>query len=228
MLPAGVESSLAEFQLIVIAPSATVAAVAPGGGTPTGTVTFKDGASNIAGCVGVVLVGGQATCTTSALTLGVHTINVDYSGSASHNASTGSVSHTVSNTPVDLAVIKTANPNPVQAGLDLTYTITVTNLSATATSATLTDPLPPEVTFVSATPPGGWSCAGTTTVTCNTAAIAAMSSAVITIVVHVPETLPAGTVLVNVATVSGGLPDPNPLNNSSRNETTVYRFRRPF
>jgi len=208
--------------------TATVAAVAPGGGTPTGTVTFKDGATNIAGCIGVALVGGQATCTTSSLTLGVHTINADYSGSSNHNASTGSVSHTVSNTPVDLAVLKTANPNPVQAGLDLTYSITVTNLSSTATSATLTDPLPPEVTFVSSTPPGGWSCAGTTTVTCNTASIPAMSSAVIRIVVHVPETLPAGTILVNVASVSGGLPDPNPLNNSSRNETTVYRFRRPF
>lgn len=208
--------------------TATVAAVAPGGGTPTGTVTFKDGASNIAGCVGVALVLGQATCSTSALAVGVHTINVDYGGSANHNASTGSMSHTVSNTPVDLAVVKTSTPNPVQAGLDLTYTITVTNLSTTATSATLTDPLPAEVSFVSVAPAGGWTCAGTTTVTCNTAAIGAMSSSVFTLVVHVPETLAAGTVLVNTASVSGGLPDPNPDNNSSRNETTVYRFRRPF
>jgi uncharacterized repeat protein (TIGR01451 family) len=138
------------------------------------------------------------------------------------------MSHTVSNTPVDLAVVKTSTPNPVQAGLDLTYTITVTNLSTTATSATLTDPLPAEVSFVSVAPAGGWTCAGTTTVTCNTAAIGAMSSSVFTLVVHVPETLAAGTVLVNTASVSGGLPDPNPDNNSSRNETTVYRFRRPF
>ncbi len=208
--------------------TATVAAVAPGGGTPTGTVTFKDGASNIAGCVAVPLVAGVATCTTSSLSVGLHTINADYSGSTDHNASTGSTSHLVSDTPVDLAILKTSNPQPVAAGADLTYTITVTNLSAIATSATMTDPLPPEVTHVSTTPAGGWTCAGTTTVTCNTAAIAAMSSAVITIVVHVPETLPAGTVLANTASVSGGLPDPNPDNNSSRNETTVYRFRRPF
>lgn len=208
--------------------TATVAAVAPGGGIPTGTVTFKDGAANIAGCVAVPLIAGVATCTTSTLPVGLHTINADYSGSAEHNASTGSTSHLVSDTPVDLAILKTSNPQPVAAGADLTYTITVTNLSATATSATMTDPLPPEVTHVSTTPAGGWTCSGTSTVTCNTAAIAAMSSAVITIVVHVPETLPAGTVLANTASVSGGLPDPNPDNNSSRNETTVYRFRRPF
>jgi len=212
--------------------TAVVAANPPGSGTPTGTVTFKDGATNIAGCVGVALVGGQATCTTSALSLGPHTISAVYGGSASFSGSTGTVSHLVSNTPVDLAVVKTSTPNPVQAGTDLTYTITVTNKTALATSATLTDPLPTQVTFVSVTPAAGWTCTdpgvgNTGTVVCTTAALPANGTAVFQLVAHVPLDTPAGTVLFNTATVSGGLPDPDQTNNSSTNETTVYRFRRP-
>src|SRR5438445_3547338 len=39
----------------------TATVTAPAGGTPTGTVTFKDGGTNITGCVGVALSGGSAT-----------------------------------------------------------------------------------------------------------------------------------------------------------------------
>ena len=61
------------------------ATVAPtsGGGAPTGTANFKDGAATISGC-GSQTVGGSgpytATCTTSGLTLGLHTITAVYSG----------------------------------------------------------------------------------------------------------------------------------------------------
>jgi CSLREA domain-containing protein len=59
---------------------ATVAA--PGGisATPTGTLTFKDGVTTI-GCSnagGQALSGGTATCQTSLLSFGSHTITVDY------------------------------------------------------------------------------------------------------------------------------------------------------
>jgi uncharacterized repeat protein (TIGR01451 family) len=210
--------------------TAVVAATAPGGGVPTGTVTFLDGVTPI--CVAVALVGGQATCVTSSLSVGSHTINVNYNGSASHNTSSGSTIQVVSNTPVDLRVVKTSSPNPVQAGTSLTYAITVTNLSGPATSVTLTDALPAEITFVSTTAPGGWSCVnppvgGTGTITCTAPVLAAGASAVISVVVGVPLELPAGTILVNTASVSGGLPDPDTTNNTSVNETTVYRTRRP-
>src|SRR6185369_10178302 len=50
--------------------TATVSASAPGAGTPGGTVTFKDGAATIG--TGTLNGSGQATFTTSALTLGAH------------------------------------------------------------------------------------------------------------------------------------------------------------
>jgi len=65
------------------------------GTSPTGTVTFQDGAANIAGCVGIALVASQATCTTSALAIGSHAIAGNYSGDAGNAASSGSVTQTV-------------------------------------------------------------------------------------------------------------------------------------
>src|SRR5207248_1290652 len=60
--------------------TATVAAVAPGGGTPTGTVTFKDG-NAVLGTVAVG-TGGTATFTTSFAAAGGHAITAVYSGDA--------------------------------------------------------------------------------------------------------------------------------------------------
>jgi hypothetical protein len=57
--------------------TATVTAVAPGAGTPTGTITFMDG-STVLGTV--TLVNGQATFTTSTLSKGKHSISAVYSG----------------------------------------------------------------------------------------------------------------------------------------------------
>ena len=60
--------------------TATVAAVAPGAGTPTGTVTFKDG-NVVLGTVAVG-TGGTATFTTSFAAAGGHAITAVYSGDA--------------------------------------------------------------------------------------------------------------------------------------------------
>ncbi|HEX7677748.1 MAG TPA: Ig-like domain repeat protein [Thermoanaerobaculia bacterium] len=44
------------------------------GDSPTGTVTFKDGANPMAGCSAVLLSGATAVCTTSTLSVGSHSI----------------------------------------------------------------------------------------------------------------------------------------------------------
>src|SRR5262249_12746323 len=61
--------------------TATVAAVAPGAGTATGTVTFKDG-SSVLGTGSLQLINGvdQATFTTAALGGGSHTITAGCAG----------------------------------------------------------------------------------------------------------------------------------------------------
>jgi Big-like domain-containing protein/BACON domain-containing protein len=71
--------------------TATVSAVAPGTGTPTGTVTFLDGGSPIACTAPGTLSGGVATCTTSALAPGSHTITTSYSGDGNFLGSSGSL-----------------------------------------------------------------------------------------------------------------------------------------
>ncbi len=209
--------------------NATVTANPPGGGTPTGTVTFKDGATPIAGCSGVPLSGGSASCSTAALTVGTHTLNVDYSGDSNFNPSSGSTTHTVGDTPADLSVTKTDSPDPVLAGDNVTYLIVVSN-TGPGQNVNLTDTLPPEATFVSITP-GGWTCStvppvgSSGTIQCSQA-LGANGMSQLTVVVNVPLTTPAGTILRNTVQVNGTRPDPDLSNNTAIQETTVYRSPR--
>jgi hypothetical protein len=70
--------------------TAIVSLAGGGVGTPTGTVQFKDGGSDIGPAETLSLVSGayQATFNTSSLTLGSHTITAVYSGDANFNTST--------------------------------------------------------------------------------------------------------------------------------------------
>ncbi|HKS69337.1 MAG TPA: Ig-like domain repeat protein, partial [Ktedonobacterales bacterium] len=76
--------------------TATVSAVSPGAGTPTGTVTFYDGATSI-GTGSLSASGGvdQATFSSSSLAVGAHTITASYGGDGNFKASATSPSITV-------------------------------------------------------------------------------------------------------------------------------------
>lgn len=117
----------------------------------------------------------------------------------------------------DLAVTKVDSPDPVAVGSNLTYTITVTNNGpATATGVTLTDTLPANVTFISATSTQG-TCTGTSTVTCNIGTLGANASRTVTIVVT--PAIAGG--ISNTATVTANEPDINTANNTAAAVTTV-------
>jgi len=77
--------------------SANVAAVAPGGGSPTGTVSFtSDGTSIGAGALQANNGGGStATLDIDSLAPGTHTIVASYAGDDSYNASEGETTHKV-------------------------------------------------------------------------------------------------------------------------------------
>jgi Bacterial Ig-like domain (group 3) len=74
--------------------TATVSGVAPGGGTPTGQITFYDGSTML---TAVTLSGAKATYTTTSLPAGSNSISASYSGNANFTASTSAaISETVS------------------------------------------------------------------------------------------------------------------------------------
>lgn len=66
--------------------TATITAVAPGGGTPSGSVSFYDGTT----LLGTKALGGNGRAVFNISTLGVgsHSLRAEYSGGESHNSST--------------------------------------------------------------------------------------------------------------------------------------------
>ncbi|MGC1321970.1 MAG: hypothetical protein WA849_07300 [Candidatus Udaeobacter sp.] len=123
----------------------------------------------------------------------------------------------------DLSITKTASPDPVTTGDDLTYTVTVTNNGPDpATSVTVTDNLPPETTFVSCSSTGGGVCGGSgNNRTVTFALLPSGASATITFVANVNCSVADGTVISNTATVSSSTPDPDPNNDSSTATATA-------
>ena len=79
-------------------PVTFTATVTSTSGTPTGTVTFKDGATVIGTAT---LSAGVATLTTTALTRGAHSITASYGGGAGFNASTSAVLQQTVDDPLD-------------------------------------------------------------------------------------------------------------------------------
>ncbi|SIO39188.1 Putative Ig domain-containing protein [Bradyrhizobium erythrophlei] len=110
-------------------------------------------------------------------------------------------------TPV-LAVAASGSPASVVPGNDITYSIALTVSTGTATNASLSDPLPAGLTFVSASetgPGGAWTCTtpavgAAGTVTCSIAS-AAPGTYNFTIVARIATGTPPGP-LTNTATAS--------------------------
>ena len=103
--------------------SASVSGVAPGAGTPTGTVTFYDGAVSIG--TGTLGAGGTATMTL-AETGGTHDITAQYAGDANFTGSTSSnVVLTVDQAPSTVSAVG-SSLNPSTYGSPVVFTVTVT------------------------------------------------------------------------------------------------------
>ena len=122
---------------------------------------------------------------------------------------------TTVNPAADLSLRKVEFPDPVLLGSDLTYTLTVNNNGPSeATGVTLTDTLPADVSFLSASA----SCveAGGT-VTCAIGRIASGDSATVSIAVS-PTTL---STITNTARVTSNHGDPNTGDNTATVTTSV-------
>src|SRR5262249_43159710 len=118
----------------------------------------------------------------------------------------------------DVAIVKTATPNPVTQGTPLTYSLAVTNNGpASATNVTTTDTLPSSVTYLSSTSTQGSCSEAGGTVTCLLGTMANAGTATITIL-----TIPQQPgIISNTATITADQTDSNLANNTSTQNETV-------
>src|SRR5262249_11103255 len=108
---------------------ATVGVVSPGSGTPTGSVEFFNGSTDLGKGT---LSNGVATLQTSSLPLGTDAITANYSGDTNFQASLSTaVNQQVNQGTISISLsVSNANPFGFQA---VTLTATVTAVSGTAT-----------------------------------------------------------------------------------------------
>jgi hypothetical protein len=116
--------------------TASVQAVAPSGGSPTGTVQFVIDGTNLGSPV--TLTGGTASSgTLSTLTVGNHTIQAIYSGDSSFNNTMAALTQTVNQASTSIAVISSVNPLVFGQALTLVATIDVNAPGAGTPSGTV-------------------------------------------------------------------------------------------
>ncbi|HEY7107415.1 MAG TPA: MBG domain-containing protein [Acidimicrobiia bacterium] len=118
--------------------TASVTAVAPSTATPAGTVQFKDGGSPIGSPVS--LAAGQASVSTSSLSVATHSITAEYSGDANFTASTSApLSQTVNAASTSLT-ITSDNPDPsvVNQSYTVNWTLAVTGAGAGTPTGSVT------------------------------------------------------------------------------------------
>jgi len=180
---------------------------------------------------GIWAIGSLAASGSATLQI-VATVNAGTAGSTITNTATITASTPADATPgnnadsesltvgqPDLSITKTASSNQVIINFQVTFTIVVTNSgTGDATSVTVTDLLPPGLTFVSATPSQGSYASGTGI--WNAGPIAVSGSATLQIVARVNG--PVGSNYVNSAAITASTPaDATPGDNSDSEAVTA-------
>lgn len=180
-------------------------------------------------------VGTQATITIVATVNGSGGSSISNTAAvsaATADADGGNNSATATTTvsAADLSITKSDSPDPVNAGENITYTLTVTNNSATvpAQSVTVSDQVPVHTTLFSVgATPAGWTRSDSTaisqtgTITYSVPTLAPGDTASFTITVKVDSNAANNSTISNTASVSSNTPDDNSLNNSQTATTTV-------
>src|SRR2546426_12156373 len=134
---------------------------------PTGTVTFTFFTASSA-CTGASVGSGTVTLDASGvanpsasqgpLSAGSYSFIAHYNGDLNYTATDSPCEPLTVTGSADLSITKTDNPDPVNAGATLTYTVTVTNSGpSTAANVQVTDNLPAGGTFQNASGTG-WTC----------------------------------------------------------------------
>jgi MBG domain-containing protein/Big-like domain-containing protein len=103
--------------------NASVSIAAPGAGTPSGTIEFRDGSTRLGT---VALTNGSASLTTNGLSASSHTISAIYSGDANVGASAQSFTQTILTSAQSSTTALSSSSNPATSGASVTLTATVT------------------------------------------------------------------------------------------------------
>ncbi len=174
-------------------PANTTFVSATGGGTlASGVVSWTIGTLNAAasGSVQMVVRVASPLANGTLITNGTYSIRCNETPAVAGAA----ISTTVSSAPV-LAISKTDAPDPVTAGSNVTYTLSYSNTgNANATGVVVSDTVPANTTFVSATG-GGTLASGVVSWSIGTLNAGASSS--VQMVVRVASPLANGTVITN-------------------------------
>jgi uncharacterized repeat protein (TIGR01451 family) len=197
----------------------------PAGGTGPVSATSTTLAAGATAAFALVVKVSAATPTGTMIS---NTAAVESSTTDASPANNSDTETTTVSSGADLSVAKTDSPDPVSAGANLTYTLTVGNAGPRdAQSVSLTDAIPAGSTFVSFTAPAGWTATtpavgATGTVTATRPTLSSASGPqTFSLVVKVSAAAPTGTTLSNTATLTSATVDPNTANNSATTTTTV-------
>ncbi len=119
--------------------TATISVVAPGSGTPTGTVSFTDQGSPVTGCQNLPLPAtGQVTCTETYSVNAAHSIVATYSGDTNDAGSHGSLTETLQQISTSTTIGSSASTSTYGQGVTFTATVTPTQTASVNPSGTVT------------------------------------------------------------------------------------------
>jgi Bacterial Ig-like domain (group 3) len=102
--------------------TATIGVVAPGAGTPTGSVTFMDGSTTLG--TGTLNGTGTASFTTSDLAIGSHAVTAVYGGDGNFTTSSSNAASQVVNQASTTTTLA-ASPSSTTYGQSVTFTATI-------------------------------------------------------------------------------------------------------
>jgi uncharacterized repeat protein (TIGR01451 family) len=198
-----VESIPANTTFISLTPPSGWTCLTPAvGGTGTATCTNVNMLALSSGTFSMVVKVNSGVANGTAITDTVSVASAASDPNSSNNTATATT--IVGTSGPNLSVTNVASPNPVQAGNNITYTQVVTNTGSSAlTSGTFTEATPANTTFVSITPPAGWTCTGFPGSPCTNPSVAAGSSGTFTVVYKVAGGTTSGTVISDTVTVNG-------------------------
>jgi len=133
--------------------TASLAVSAPGAGTPTGVLAFKDNGAILSGCAAQPISSGAATCTTSVLLASAQprSITATYSGDTNFIGSVSlTFSQTVNKAPSSVS-LNASQPGGAGAAVQFDVAVTVTGAIRSTGTVNITTQAAPATTIATCT-----------------------------------------------------------------------------